>query len=204
VFTVSWTGSERGLVYDVDVSYRRWTGRGFVWSAPMRWLTGWAKPSAVYAGRPVAASPGQTLRFVVHGRDAAGNSRTAAAVVTRVPLDDRNVAFRYSAGWQASSSPSYYLRAARVGSAAGRSVTVSALADRIDVLGDRCAACGQIRIYADGRYVRTIDTRAAGTQRRAVLVSVSFARLRTHKITLVVVGTSGRPRVAVDGAALYR
>jgi hypothetical protein len=204
-FLVTWAGSEAGLRYDVDVEYRqRTSSTTFSWSAPRHWLTGTSATRATYRGAPIVSSPGQVLRFLVTGRDAAGNPRAAVPVLTLVPLDDRSTAFAYSAGWRRGGSASDYAKTLASTGTAGRSVTVTALAQRIDVLGLRNASSGQVRVYADGRYQRTVDLRSASEQRRCVLLSVSFAKTGVHSVKLVVVGTKGRPTVAVDGATLYR
>jgi hypothetical protein len=204
-FLVTWAGSEAGMRYDVDVEYRQRTGSTtFSWSAPRRWLTGTSALRAVYNGAPIASSPGQVLRFLVTGRDAAGNPRTAAPVMTLVPLDNKSSAFSYSAGWHQGGSATDYAKTLASTGTAGRTVTVTALTQRIDVLGLRNSGSGQVRVYADGRYLRTVDLRSGTERKRCALLSVSFAKTGVHSVRLVVVGTNGRPTVAVDGATLYR
>jgi hypothetical protein len=58
---------------------------------------------------------------------------------------------------------------------------------------------GRVRIYVDGVYVTTRDLYAKHFKTRVVPFVWSWRSSRAHTITVEVVGTSGRPRVDVEG-----
>lgn len=204
VFRVSWSGSESGLRFDVDVSRRVRSSSGALsWAPAKRWLTGTSAPSAVYTGTPYAVAAGEELRFTATAVDAAGNRRASGtSPVVVVPYDDRSSLLTYSAGWTTTSSSDRWGGSSRVSGTAGRRVGLTASGTRYDVVGDRCPTCGRFTLLVDGRRRATVDTSSSSTRRRAVLTSVVLPRGR-HRIELVVVGVAGRT-VRVDAVAVTR
>ena len=66
------------------------------------------------------------------------------------------------------------------------------------------ATRGKVRIYVNGRLVRTLDLRASSTSTRYIAWQVSSATAVKRTIKLVVVGTPGRPRVDLDALVVIR
>lgn len=66
-------------------------------------------------------------------------------------------------------------------------------------IGPRRTDRGKARVYVDGAYARTVDTYASALRPREVLFTATWSQPDTHTLTIEVVGTSGRPRVSVDG-----
>ena len=61
-----------------------------------------------------------------------------------------------------------------------------------------------MRVYVDGEYVATVDTRAGSPTPRHVAFSRTWSRVGTHTIRLVAVGTTARPRVDLDALEVLR
>jgi hypothetical protein len=57
---------------------------------------------------------------------------------------------------------------------------------------------GRAKVYVDGKYVRTVDLRPSTFRARTRLFSRSWSQPGSHSLTIRVVGTSGRPTVAID------
>jgi hypothetical protein len=57
---------------------------------------------------------------------------------------------------------------------------------------------GTASVYVDGTWVRSVNLHAATGQSRAIVFSQNWTAIGTHRITVVVQGTAGHPRVDVD------
>jgi hypothetical protein len=150
---------------------------------------------------------GHTYYFKVTGVDEFGNVTAESGIKSaNVPLNDTYYGLAYSAGWTTPSSATRWMGTLRSHTAAGASMTFTVETASFTVVGDRCAACGQVRVYVDGVLKATVDTRAPNTQVRQVLYAGPAlpGGVKSHTIKLVVVGTPGRPKVNLDGLALGR
>ena len=59
-------------------------------------------------------------------------------------------------------------------------------------------------MYVDGVYVATIDLYRSTTRSRVVLYNRAWSVPGVHTVKLFVSGTSGRPRIDIDGFAVLR
>ena len=69
----------------------------------------------------------------------------------------------------------------------------------IAVVMPRSSVRGKVYIYLDGARVATVDTKASHSQPRAIAWSTRWSAVGTHRISVYVLGTSGRPTISVDG-----
>ncbi len=74
----------------------------------------------------------------------------------------------------------------------------------VAVIARRGPTSGKARIYVDGQLAATIDLYRSTLRTRAVVFSKSWTTVAPHTVRVVVVGTSGRPRVDIDGFAIAR
>ena len=200
-FPVSWTGS--AVSYQVLYGERSHPSAG-VWGSPVykTWIAATAAKSATFSG-----AQGHTYYFQVRGFDVFGNPTAYSSVKSaNVPLNENSAAFTYSSGWSGVSATNRYLGTYRYATTAGRYLSGRADTSSFTVIGDKCAVCGQFRVYVDGVLKATVDTRASTTYPRQVLYAGStlLGGVKSHSIKIVVVGTAGRPRVDIDGIALSR
>lgn len=198
---VTWKGTATGLLYDVDYLVRHQsTATNGVWK---RWRTRTSATSATFGG-----SYGGSYLFRVRAVAPNGNTSAWGAVRRSVsPYDERTGYAAYSTGWTTSDAAGRWSTGVRQSRSAGRSATVQAKGFAFAVIGDRCAACGRMKIYVDGVYRTTVDSYASSTRLRQVLWSsgtLSGGSGKSHSVKVVVVGTSGRPTVRLDGFAVSR
>jgi hypothetical protein len=57
---------------------------------------------------------------------------------------------------------------------------------------------GKAAVYVDGNKVATIDLYASSTKYRRVVFRRAWTDAGSHRLEIVVLGTSGRPRIDVD------
>ena len=87
---------------------------------------------------------------------------------------------------------------------AGASVEFKTTARAIAIVGRKGPNSGKAKIYVDGVYVQTIDLYRSSTQSKVVVFNKSWSTNGLHSVKLVVVGTSGRPKVEVDAFPILR
>lgn len=148
---------------------------------------------------------GHRYRYEARARDRAGNVGSWAAGSTLYPVlvQQTTTAVRLSGVWTTWYVSGYSGGSARASATASAAISYTFSGRAIAVVASRDPRYGQFRVYIDGAYVATIDTLASVHQDRVVVFSrgLSWA---THTIKLVVLGTSGRPRVVVDAFGVFR
>ncbi|MCX9190389.1 hypothetical protein C3Y87_02945 [Carbonactinospora thermoautotrophica] len=200
---IRWSAPGSGNKYNVEYTYPMRNSNG-TWSyaAWKRWQNGTAATSATFTG-----SQGNTYYFRVQAIDTKGNVGPWTGMYPTVtPYDDRSTALKYYGTWTNVAPSSRYYTTVKRSSAAGAYFTLQQYATRFHVVGDRCASCGQIKIYVDGRYLATVDTYSSSTKVRQTLYTtpaLSPAR-GTHTLKVVVVGTRGRPYLLLDAVGVQR
>jgi hypothetical protein len=152
----------------------------------------------------VSAGAGQTRRFSVTATDPAGRASVAGTATTVVPHDD--AAGAYAGPWSTLTAANRYLGAIRQSGTAGSTVTFGATGNVIRLVGDKGPSNGRFQVsYDGGAFSAPIDTLASSPLVRQVLTTQSFSGAPAmHTVRVRVVGTAGRPTVAVDGAAYTR
>ena len=63
-------------------------------------------------------------------------------------------------------------------------------------------ARGRAQVWVDGSYVRTLDLYRGSFAPRRVMYNQTWTSAATHTIKVVVLGTSGRPRVDLDAVVI--
>ena len=62
----------------------------------------------------------------------------------------------------------------------------------------RATTRGKVKVYVDGVLQATVDTYRSSTQYRSVVWRQAYSSTVTKTIRIVVLATSGRPRVDLD------
>jgi hypothetical protein len=109
----------------------------------------------------------------------------------------------YAGRWATTSSSSAWGGKARYATAAGASVSFRFTGSSMAWVTTTGPTRGNARVYVNGTLVRTIDLRTSTTRYRQVVFTrdVTYG---TYTVKVVVAGTSGRPRVDVDGFMVLR
>jgi hypothetical protein len=147
----------------------------------------------------LSLAAGHTYRFEARARDRAGNVGGWAAGPTLRPqlVQQSSSAVTWSGSWATWTGTAFSGGSARTSTSAGARVTYAFSGRAVAVVMSRDPAYGQVKVYLDGTYLTTVDTGAASHTDRSVVYARAFA-WGSHTLKLVVVGTSGRPRVVVD------
>jgi hypothetical protein len=205
-FAVSWKGTNGAAKYDVQYGVRTKNPDGSWTQNYHPWLTQTTATSATFGSGsvPVTVTLGQTYSFLVTAYDNYGNRSPASSKPAIVPYDDFTKA-TYTPSWKGTGATSRWQGSVHSSSVAGATATFTADGGQLFLVGDKCPTCGQLKVYVGGVYAGTVDTYASTTKYRQTLYTgaiTAVANGRTLKV--VVVGTSGRPKVAIDGWAARR
>ena len=193
--TVSWpaaTNPTTGMKYVV------WRRRdGSAWST-----------IATQSGRSIRQTLGfgTAYRYATRTRTAGGSLGPIAygQYVEPTLYQESTTAARYSGRWLTASSSTYSGGKVRMSTQNGAYVEFRRSAMAIAVVGRRGPTSGKARVYVDGVLAATIDLYRSSVRSRTVLFSRSWTTVAPHTVRVVVLGTSGRPRVDIDGFAILR
>lgn len=141
-----------------------------------------------------------TYRFCVYTIDNRNNvsgPRCSATFTTR-SYSESNANIRYTGTWTLSSSTVYVGGKAKVSSARNATATLGFRGNRVGWYARLGPAYGQARVYIDGALVKTVNLNAATIFDRKLVYTKSWTSVGNHSIRIVVVGTSGHPKVVLD------
>jgi hypothetical protein len=193
--TVTYAGTDANGIGSYDVRWRiASTAANFGAYAPVRSGT-----TATSVAITVAA--GYEYCVSVRARDIAGNLSgwTADKCFSR-PSDDRLMGA--AKGWTRASHRAYYLGTATVTSAKGISVSRSVQAKRLFLIATKCATCGGLNVYYNGKYVGAVNLYKATTEYQAVLPLPVPATFLTGSV-LLTTRVAGKV-YQIDGLAVRR
>lgn len=194
-FTVSWQGT--GAFWDVK-SYRVEVRVGALgtWTP---WIDSTSTVSAVYSG-----TAGSTYYFRALAVDIPGNvgAWSAPSVGTCVPYDQTKASFSH--GWATVSRSSAYLGSAKYTTHSGSYANLTLTKGTVYLLATVGPKMGKLAVYYRGRRVGTIDTYSKTTRYRRVFKLATYATgSGSSTIKIVNLATHNRPRIEVDGFALW-
>ncbi len=187
---LSWSGAdERSGIARYDVA--RSTDGG-----------AWSTPSIVTsASQTPSLTAGYRYQFRVRAVDRAGNlGGWRYGTSFRLSAVSQSAAsVRYAGTWATSTSTVWWGGTARASSRAGSTVTYRFTGKSIAWVGLKGLGRGKANVYINGVLKGTIDLYSATTLKQRVVWSANYSTSATRTITIKVLGTSGRPRVDVDG-----
>ena len=112
---------------------------------------------------------------------------------------------RYRGTWApVTSSTTWWGGSAKRSSTRGSSATLTFTGRSIAWVGLRAPNRGKAYVYINGVLRATVNLYSATTQTKRIVWSATYSTSATRTITVKVVGTSGRPRVDVDGFLVGR
>ena len=82
---------------------------------------------------------------------------------------------------------------------AGASMTYAFTGHGVSWVASKDATSGRARVYIDGALIQTVDLQSSATVHGQVVFAHNWTAAGSHKIVVVVEGTSGRPNVISDG-----
>lgn len=151
------------------------------------------------ATRHVAPS-GAEVRYRVRAIDRDGEAGEWRSSTWMIPtaVSDTSRSVHWTGKWASVSYSQYLGRRAHWTKARSAYATYSFRGTSVAWVGPVGPTRGKARIILDGRLVATVDTRAATFRARDVIWAANVAD-GAHTLRVQVLGTSGRPTVAVDG-----
>lgn len=152
------------------------------------------------------AATGRTYAVRVRARDAAGNwSPWAAAAPYRVLVyQDRSTVIKRSGMWYTYSSTAMSGGTTAWSRSKGASLTATVTGRGFALVMPRGPTRGQARVYLDGSLIATISLYRSSSLARQVVLSRAWAVEATRTVRVVVVGTTGRPRIDLDAIVVLR
>jgi len=96
------------------------------------------------------------------------------------------------------SSPAYWGGAARKSSTAGAKASLTFTGRSIAWVARTGPDRGKAQIYINGTHLVTVDLYSATAQAQRVVWARSWSTASERKVTIRVVGTTGRPRIDLD------
>lgn len=168
----------------------------------------WSTVSSTLTARSTARSlvPGRAYAFRVRGTDRAGNTGGFAAgpTIKLGAYQQTSSLLTYGGTWRTASSGSFFGGSARYATSSSAYAKVSTTARGFAWISTYGPNRGAVKIYVDGIWITTVDLRRSTTSYRMVVWSIGWSARGTHTLMIKPVGTSGRPRVDLDGFVLIR
>ena len=162
------------------------------------WTTVTASTTALSLDRSLTFST--AYRYRVRAHDRAGN--TGAYVdgpQIRPKLTQQNgTGVTYSGTWTTRTSSSASGGSTRYATKAGAWVQFSFTGRAVAVVAPKGASRGSFKAYVDGVYVGTVSAYRSSSQSKIVLFARNWGTSGSHKVKLVLSGTSGHPRFDID------
>jgi hypothetical protein len=154
----------------------------------------------------VGLPSGASYRFRVRAVDRAGN-RSAWAYGSTFSIagySEASAAVRWSGSWTPTSGAGYWGGKARYATARGAAASITVSGRSIAWVGAVGPGNGVARVYVNGTLISTIDLWAPTSAPGRVVFSRTWATTATRTVRIVLDGTSGRPRVDLDGFIVLR
>jgi hypothetical protein len=197
-FTVTWGAPGSPVSYVVEYAKRV--------KKPAGWANGpwtaWKSVSGTTHSAVFTGSPGNTYLFhakaVYAGGATSGFSSPALAVV---PYDDRSASVSFAPGWSHTSASGRFLGTVTSTSSANMTMTIKTTARAFLLIGDKCGACGDLKVYVDGALKATVHTHNAATAVRQVLYKKTFTGTKSHTLKIK---TAGGGKVVIDAVGVQR
>lgn len=125
-----------------------------------------------------------------------GGATTSGTSTSRYQESYQYIA--WSGSWATATHTAYAGDRVRWSEQAGATVTFRFRGYSVAWIGPKGPTRGQAKISVDGVYVKTVDLYASSFRATNTLFSRSWPEYGYHSLTIEVVGTKGRPMVAVD------
>jgi hypothetical protein len=148
----------------------------------------------------IGSAPGSTYCFSARAETASGQvSPWSGDRCTAVPIDDRSLTARRG-HWRRAVERHTYMHTVSVASKRGAELARGGLlAKSLSLVATKCAVCGSIEVYWNGKPIRRIDLTAKRVQHRAVIALTTFSAPQPGRI-VIRVESDARP-VRIDGLA---
>jgi hypothetical protein len=177
-------------------SLYRWLGSwrrvAYWWLTGSEKRSGWSPAARRYVNKVMA--------LYRHG---APRTHPRIRSATRI-VNDRSPSIVYSGSWHIARHAGYRNDIVRYSTSRGAGASLTFTGRRVTWHGPVGPTRGRAAVYLDGRLVGTVDLRRGVFDPRATVFTKRWSKTGTHTIRIVVLGTRGRPMVAIDDFAIVR
>jgi hypothetical protein len=144
---------------------------------------------------------GHTYKFRVRAFDKAGNVGlvTQSATMTLTGIQQSSSAIHYVGTWTTSTSTTWWGGTAKGSTMPGATASYTFTGRSIGWIGLKAYNRGKAQIYVNGVLKATIDLYSPTLVKQTFVWTANYATRATRTILIKVLGTSGRPKVDVDG-----
>lgn len=185
---VSWTGADVASIDHFTLQVSRDGGA---------YTTLTNSSAATFADTVMSAN--HSYRFRVSATDDADNTSgwKYSATDEVKSIQDTSSRINYGGAWAKKTSSSYSGGSTHKASSAGKTASLSFTGRAVAWVAPQSMTRGKAKVYIDGNYKVTIDLGKTAAN-RMVQYTTTWSSVGSHKITIKVLGTSGRPRVDLD------
>ncbi len=156
------------------------------------WLTG----SSQTAGWSGAATSYVSRIMDLYRSRAGGGPGTPLS--KRHSYSEKSPRIAYAGRWKSATYGGYAGGAVAYSTAAGATATFTFTGTRITWYGPVGPTRGRARVFVDGTPVKVVDLHASSFTASKALFTRRWSTAGQHTLTIEVVGTPGRPYVAID------
>jgi hypothetical protein len=144
---------------------------------------------------------GHRYQFKVRAVDIAGNigAWTTGSSFTLTRFSETSTRIRYTGAWSIAASSVYWGGQAKRASAAGAKAGMTVTARSIEWVARKGPTYGKAQVYVNGTLVATVDLYAPTYQNQHVVWAGNWSTSASRGVTIKLLGTTGRPRVDLDG-----
>ena len=153
-----------------------------------------------------ALTVNHTYRYRITAIDAVGNiGAPTYGPLYRPTLYQSTSGTVVTGTWGSQTNTGFSGGSTRYASTAGASATFTITAARsIAIVSTKATSRGSFKVYVDNVYKGTISTYLTSSKFRQIVYQYAWATPGTHKVKLVVSGTSGHPRIDADAFVVLR
>jgi GH25 family lysozyme M1 (1,4-beta-N-acetylmuramidase) len=143
---------------------------------------------------------GRAIQQRIRATDTKANTSgwSGGPIVHPLLTQQTSASVTWSGTWHTVSSTNASGGSLRYSTSAGAAVTYTFTGSSVAWVSTLGVGRGSAKVYLDGVYVRTINLEASSGHSRAIVFGRNWGANGSHTLRIVVVGTSGHPRVDVD------
>jgi hypothetical protein len=165
-----------------------WKRVAYWWLTGSKRTSGWSSYATRYVNKVMK------LYKAAGGSGAAATEKAAKSK----RVSESSDLVDYSGSWKSAKHTAYAGDKVRYSTKAGATATITFTGTGIAWYGPLGPTRGKAKVYLDGKYVKTVDLRRGGFTARANVFETGWKVAGEHRLTIEVVGTRGRPMVAID------
>ena len=175
----------RGKMHGLYHWLGSWRRVAYWWLTGKSNRSGWSKFAKHYVNNVMAIYERTTIEKIASTRGVRRYSERSSLIA-------------YTGRWSRAEHRSYRGDAVRQAKRKGQTATFRFVGSQVAWNAPKGPTRGKAKVYIDGQYVKTVDLYARRFDARSRIYTKTFAQSGAHALTISVVGTKGRPVVAID------